>query len=823
MAQLDDYGNPFPGDGTTETIDDPYELANISNAELRGDADPEVDVDPYETTRLDAEERLNEDGPTDKDVIITQTASGAVVGAEKPTPQMNPLHSYATSTYGITLFMLSKKDYNDLITGPDAWTPKNALISSGGGYKSVRDPAFHDDFYFDNLRMTTVIGLNANTRGTNAVEISFTVIEPYGLTLLDRIMDAATRLGSQNYLKQPYLLQIDFFGSSNLGDMQTPIPHLTKRIPVMLLEMKIKVGVKGSDYTLKAVPFNHSAFMESTNSTPANFEVKATTVGDFFEDLGANSIKEQKKQKDDQRIELEQQRQYNQTSEYVTASDQQRVASLEKQVSASFKAESYTGAWNAWNQELADKKTVKVANSIKFVIDDAIKNSKIVDDKASLNSSPMATVGAGGDKTNQKGNNPQISKGTPSNSFDPSKRLFNISAGSSIVDVVNLVMRNSEYIKSQVADPLAKETKFKEDTEVNVFKITSSVKIVDFDVERNEYAKETTYYISKYSYFNSKSPNLPKSDPPGAVKEYNYIYTGKNIDILDFSIDFDTAFYTTVIANRNIAEATSGQPGASDGSPETNPTTKPSGTGMALNTHRVVANDTTATSTGADSAKAMLVANSMKTIYSSSRGDMLNIKLKILGDPHFIKQDDVYTTPGGEATKMMLNPGTLAMDKGEIFCRITFTTPVDMDSGTGLTRKDSKYSAAGFSGFYRIIKVENEFSKGQFVQTLDCVRIFDKPTTKSTERPLTESEPLTALDAAWLESDPPLYDPDTAPTDVTVSEALDDELRQASDGVDYGTDADPQIEVSTAESAALAVSLTDAPTADSGDLNNFFG
>jgi hypothetical protein len=112
---------------------------------------------------------------------------------------------------------------------------------------------------------------------------------------------------------------------------------------------------------------------------------------------------------------------------------------------------------------------------------------------------------------------------------------------------------------------------------------------------------------------------------------------------------------------------------------------------------------------------------------------MINVKLKIIGDPDFIKQDDVYTNPGmlNYSNKDVLANGSIAMDHSEIFCQITFLTPVDVDESTGLMAYDTKYKSNKFSGLYKILTVSNEFSKGQFVQTLECIKVFDKNKTAS--------------------------------------------------------------------------------------------
>lgn len=671
----------------------------------------------------------------------TDAAGTASSGNEVPKPLSNPLHEYSTYTYGISLFVLSKDDYNTLVDGSstDGWNPRYNLIAHAGGYKDIRHPAFYEDFYFDNLKMQTIVGMNNTTRGTNAVDLSFTIIEPYGLSLLDRLVAVGNdpTIGSKNYVSQPYLLQVDFFGSKELGDMHSPIPGLRKRIPIKFVEFKIKVGTKGSEYQIKAIPFSHGAFKESTNSSPANFEVKASTVGDFFSSINESSLAAQKSRLDEVRQELaaaklDQADTGGNSARQVELTKQ--IEQLKAEVNKPFSTTSYAGAWNAWQQSVVDSKKVKIPNEIAFEIDSSISDSPIVD-PARMNYSRVAVVD--NPKTNQQSANTQVSAKTPANSFDTKKMMFNVSSGTSTVDIINLVMRNSDYIKKQVVDPLTDKNTFPDEKSIDYFKIIPKITLKAIDPQRGEYATKTTYYIVPYTYYNTKHPNLPKAKPVGSVKEYNYMYTGKNIDIIDFAIDFDTAFFTPITTNREKFEATSAAPGADDGELGDDQNKSPPGAGTVMPmVYKPQNADASVTSTGADTAKTVLVADAMKSIYSSSRGDMINVKLKILGDPHFVKQDDVYTNPGhsnANRNKVLLNPGTLNMDSGEIFCTVNFRTPIDVDDKTGLMKADPRFINAAFSGKYKVITVDSEFSKGQFVQTLDMIRIFDavKPNDKS--------------------------------------------------------------------------------------------
>ena len=803
-AMQDQSGLPTASVSDTQEVLSDSENANIKSSDV---PQPEGGVSDVVSVANADDSSSASASPASK-LILNQTKTfTSEQTVTTPKPQMNPLHSYATYTYGVTLYVLSKESYNKLITNSadESWITTGAysLISSASGHHENRHPEFREDFYFDGLTAKTIIGMNSQTRASNAIEFSFNIIEPYGITLLDRLMEVCDdkRIGGGNYVNQPYMLEVNFFGSTELGKPEVPIPNLKKRFPIKIIEIKIKVGAKGTEYICRAVPWSHQAFNETNSTTPVNFEIKASTVGEFFDANVHDNLAQQIKTKDDQRQSFESITAQINEAEMSGAMDRvnelsKQYLELKKSIATPYSASSYAGAWNAWHQKVVDHRHVKFANRVKFVIDDEIKNSPIVDPtKLSYSRSNMSLVN---NKSAAQDKNAAVSSKTPANGFDPNTMIFNISSGTNVVDVINLVLRNSDYIKSQVVDPLTDKADFKKDAKVDYFKIIPKITLLDFDPLRNEFSREITYYIKKYSYVNTKHPNLPYGKVDGAVKEYNYIYTGKNIDILDLQIDFDTAYYTSKIVNRNTAEATSGAILASDGN-ETAPDTaqKAPGAGTVAPVTVVPINgDGSAQSTGADTAKTVLVANAMKSIYSSSRGDMLNVKMKILGDPHFIKQDDIYVTPDDPAATnaTMINNGTLNLDRGEIFCTLNFRSPTDMDDATGLAKFNPKYKESKFSGYYRVLVVDNEFKGGQFVQTLDLVRIFDNVPTVANAAPT--STLTTSNDTNRAQT-----------TNTKIAQDIQDTAARSSSAVAYS---DTTIDPTAADSTQTVASVTSA-------------
>jgi len=384
---------------------------------------------------------------------------------------------------------------------------------------------------------------------------------------------------------------------------------------------------------------------------------------------------------------------------------------------------SFTAALNKYSNKLVKPKDTKknqkyqdTADKYIFEIDDDIAKSAVVaNKKVSTNRSSMA------DKNNKKAtaeDGAKAAKTGGSVTLDLDTQLISVNAGTSIIDVINLVLRNSEYLTGQVDKT--------DSAPINWFKIIPKIKLLSFDKTRKVYQKEITYKVIKSLYHNTKYPGAPMKLPDKWSKEYNYMYTGLNQSIIDFSIDFDTMFYTVMTAYRTKEAELETQPGETP--PEKDPITNDTqDNGIApLSLRTVAAQTDVASKEGNNDEKSVAAADLYKSMMSSSRGDMINVKLKIAGDPEFIKQDDFYIS---DATGELAN-GSLTTDTSEVFVYLRFRSPSDLIQETGLMDFNT-YEDTVFSGIYKVITVENVFERGQFTQSLDLVRMFDQPSDQA--------------------------------------------------------------------------------------------
>jgi hypothetical protein len=622
----------------------------------------------------------------------------------------NPLHDYASYTYSWSLWWLDVADYNKLMkasTIDDAmsFTPSSAsfvVAEDGGVYPDQRQPGTRGlNYHIQEVNFSTTVGLNSTSRSSNMINGSMTIIEPYGITLIDTLI-AASFDGTKyvNYTDQPFMLQLNFKGYDDAGN---EIPEskrtvLNKRFPIRLLTMKLSVSKTGAEYRLTFVPYGHLNYTPEYANTPKNFNIVAETVEEFFN--GPNGLVQQ----------------YH---DYYSTEIRQGRANF--------------------------------ADAVKFVFDPEIGSSKIVDDK----SVPLSHA------------NPKV------NAIDLKKATFAIPRGTPIVDIITKVMSHSDYlITLQLKLNSQKEKKqtdifnaFKTVTSVRLAGVMFSGEIADgvFDVRRNKRPRIMSFKIHQYPYWNVTHPKLNffSDSIPYTAKKYNYWYTGKNTDIIDFKIDFDSTFHNSIIAFTNTIAAESSTENTEIDRKEnydsvtTNPyliqlnpavfvATAPS-LGLIpvvgpLRFNAIVGdqNITTGFNT-ATRPEAQVAANVIDSIYTSLNGDMIQLPMTIVGDPTLIKQDDWLYIPDptvdddynkwGETgqAEFVQKYGHVRMDVGEVIVTVTINSPIDLDTdiegeNQGVAFPQPRYSPSLFSGQYGITLIENKFYGGVFEQVLKLYR-----------------------------------------------------------------------------------------------------
>jgi hypothetical protein len=269
------------------------------------------------------------------------------------------------------------------------------------------------------------------------------------------------------------------------------------------------------------------------------------------------------------------------------------------------------------------------------------------------------------------------------------------------------------------------------------------------DSVRGQYPVQAVYHIDPYTTWKGEHPAGPVfSDSRNyTIKNYNYIYTGQNIDVLDFKLKFDMTYYTALQQYNTIFAATQATKNTSANASEETlyiPMLTPSTLGTVISQLGQARNITPARfrnfttkpniiNTGIEgNPPARVAADVVDSVFSGLNGDMINLDLKIVGDPTLLKQDDWlyagFATGTQSAYDYAQQYGHIPTDRGEVVVGITLNTPIDLDldiSNQGLVYPPPGMYPSLFSGQYRIITIENHFSNGVFEQVLSMARYIN--------------------------------------------------------------------------------------------------
>ena len=213
-------------------------------------------------------------------------------------PKNNILDQYASYTYNIAWYLMDEASVVALNkTKKPNLASYSLLMQSGGASTSpnaaiARNKFFELDYNIDNLEIKSVITGKGSGRAHNAAEISFTVTETTGITLLDNLYNAVKSAypnPNMAYVSAIYCLVIRFYGydetgkivQASNGDNNNAV--VEKILPFKLADITFSVGNKLVEYAVKAIPLGQDvAFGSNLGVIKAPIEITGATVKDLL-------------------------------------------------------------------------------------------------------------------------------------------------------------------------------------------------------------------------------------------------------------------------------------------------------------------------------------------------------------------------------------------------------------------------------------------------------------------------------------------------------------------------------------------------------------
>ena len=659
----------------TPVVKDTTGLANQTGTSEEGGAVP---------VRRARSQRMPEDDNTSSRQTTVGTSTrreGTVTVASeflKPIiPTDNKLIGLASSTYTISIYLCSPVEYAALMQRETKTLPTSQLlIQSGGAPLGARNKYFDVDFYIEDFEFSQLIGTQRVGSPHTVSNLNMTIVEPQGITLLNRLKLAArdhieARCQDISELQQHYLAVIRFYGydedgnlinGSQIGNGQTrsdPNSLVEKFIPFLIKNITYKITTKNTEYNLTAVGVNTDiAFSQKRATIPFNLQLGASKVRDL---LTGNAG-------------------YDGTT--VTRG--------------------LAEALNSHQDKLVSDGTYDEPDRYIIEIDDTIPE---------LFDARLAKPGRA-NKSNSPGNlsnTPADKFLTEKSNYDKEARSYNITAGTQVVQLIDLVMRTSTYITDQQNVIFDEKTgKIKPKTSrartVQWYRVKARSIPRVYDCKRKDFAYDIRYTITPYQINTPRSPYYPPAEYRGVHKLYNYWFTGENTEVLDFEIDVNANYFTVIGNDGKIDESSQGRWAVSQ-SFQSAPN---------------------ASQQGGNKGSSIPAAQLSSRLYQLT--DVAKAELHLVGDPDWIGQTDVFYQQNVDLNPFTID-GSVNNEASEVLFELRFNPVTDYDIKTGLTNsyllnttvatEYGQEQLAQEALTWTATVVHNYFKEGSFTQKLE--------------------------------------------------------------------------------------------------------
>ena len=652
--------NNFTNNTAGQLLDQPSSFKKTSNSD---DAMPASRLNDNVVAQTNSQDpaRPSSTGTatpaTTSSIPIPESTPGT---SNKPgiTERPNILHEYANWTYKIAWYMLSPDGYNTMMESGNPPTDKT-LIARTGGAGSELDVAMAGDVYFRNLRFTSVIGNRQTGAATNNFELEMTVVEPYGASLIGELAAMAlnrTGKGSISPAEVPYLLEIDFAGYKDDGSMVQSILSSKKG--------KKYIPIRIIDISMK---LEAAGSVYTISMVPFSFFAQTPR----YAEMEIGPVLEGKT-----------------VGEMLGDQGRGLMALI-----------------NGNEQYKHDKGMIEFPD--KYAIEFYCFNEQ-GNKTDELENSKFAYPNSGSESTRMKLR--------PSNN-NPAAANYPITKGSLIKDVIKNIVLYSQYYAEKV-DPKKPSGNNKPAELIKVIPVVEFTK--DFDTARNEYAKKITFKVFNTLLWGELFPGVgsPEVESWGYSKTYNWLFTGKNADIIDADLTFRYIYFATMQTNVSDYGQIKNQQVADDMRSLVDVASKskiaPAFKGGAVS------------NTGSNMSQryinSVVAAEWFDSKMMSSTGDNITVDLRIIGDPDWIPQD--ASVRGGDitvATELYDKYDSVAVDVAGVYVKLNLRTPRDYNDKTGLM--DLKADQTTVQGVYQVITVESNFEDGKFTQLLNMVKM----------------------------------------------------------------------------------------------------
>ena len=586
---------------------------------------------------------------------------------------------------------------------------------------NVNSPG-HFNLYIDDVEIDSLISAGSTPTGlSQSTNLKFTVVEPYSINgFIEALQVSAQAAGYTDYITASFAFYFTFQGWPDNQPVELSYPSLipfsSRCFLITITSVNAHISEQGVKYSVEAVPTNQLGFANASNLL-SDVKVEGGSVQEvlvhLFDGINqtiiANAISATKQTKSAADV-------FHDTYE-LSIPDLVPIGGTQDIINSLLYSKD-TGEnknFTSANKELLNSKVNPVLNSNSiYKMGDP---SKFKDGYAAVNAS--STVIDTTDKI----------------SLSTAVAIF--PANSKIHDCIMAVIRDSEYVSTHIYDN--PKVGYIKDDMFTYFSIRIEVSYGKFDPTRNKFCMNYRYIVEPYTMHVSRIPGketaLYDMNPikTSLQRSYDYIYTGKNLDVLKFDLKFDNLYFSAmaVAAGKNRAEI----PGSITANPADLTDFKYPNSAFGRDpaqaaqykqpvpvTPRVI--DNLISNTPELTASQPQTTAYQRLSYLLNRSilegaDKIIGDLEIFGDPYYLTTGGTLTRNLELADAYINTAGEAEVTQGAVYINLNFRNPIDL--GTDGFMKFSKN--ASFSGIYQVTTVKSTFKNGMFTQLLHVIRL----------------------------------------------------------------------------------------------------
>ena len=388
------------------------------------------------------------------------------------------------------------------------------------------------DMFIENVNILSTVGPNAERNLANFTKMEFEVHEPYGITLIEKVRAATALNGFQDYQDAPLLLTIEFKGFDDNGrplgfKRKGGTDGLVRKIPILIARVDFDVNEGGAKYNVVAVPYTDLGFDDRFKFPRTQLPIASNNAITWTRTVQQQLDTQMQQEIDEKKREFK--------DEYVFKIDPEVAKAGQTYVSPADSV--YTSSTVAQHDEIVSpddefnqssaKQFQSYANADSFTA-----LTKFFEDAVRQSFGYISLV-------------QNFWEGYLRSLRDSDNNLIYPDVDAADPDSIKKVLRSEKFANEIAKKPFIPWFKIKTTVQTDTSRFDNITKM---------HPKKIIYRAVPYKVHVLKligaGMSLKTDWSKYVRKEYNYLYTGDNVDVQGLRINYKTAYYM-----RNVREA----------------------------------------------------------------------------------------------------------------------------------------------------------------------------------------------------------------------------------------------------------------------------